>query len=721
MFALATLLCSCLLFNAHGTVDERSIESLAFIANLTQQIKAESNGCGHAAHETDGKSTIAIEDTSGSLQAFFPNFIWCLRDFQLELTHPTYGDPITPTEYLELALEATDGYDAKTIERNRTRSMLREYFRNRHCFTLVRPVIEESLLQDLQAQQASALRPEFRKDLSRLCSALVNGPTESMPWEEETGDSEAAAATATAGFDSAGENGATIGDEPGGALLCAKRISGRVLSGSMLASMVQTYVTALFGDENGKAGVTVGAVSIADAWTSALREECTTGFKEAQEMLAELDVLALKKGDDELDLPFEQSSLTNLCRRTFVGAILHYRSRTGAEDLSRGAAAVAECSAEELGFELYSDETSSSSSSSTESRLQIKKESMTENDNIIFEWEVKLYKEAAAAFAKLRQRNTAASSSKCMSLLRHLMDMELARGEQRTDAECASTEKDEDPELKLAQKTCYGPLDIIGSFCSSLQKYGKEARGPWAAKMEVLAKFTRAEIFENLVNKSCSKAAEQVQSTIEAHKSTATQARVEADSTKESLSQALISVKTANERAQSARNEADASNTARATLQEELLKIQGQLKDAQEARAMAAKAAATKLEAVERSASADSEAAKTKINTLRTRIAELEGQMGAFRSQAEATNEQIQRQTDAIQTRSKEAAELSGKVRALQMQLEDSKAEIFAMEREYKARETASKLESKRIAAEHERKYVLCRNRKSSVPRMLMN
>ena len=588
--------------------------------------------------------------------------------------------------------------------------MLREYFQNRHCFTLVRPVIEEALLQDLQSQPASALRPEFRKDLSRLCSALVNGPDEAALWAEE-GDAAATAATETtgSGFDTVGDSGGDAEGETEGALLCAKRVSGRVLSGSMLASMVQTYVAALFGDGSGKGGVAVGAVSIADAWTSALRQECSTGFKEAKMTLVELDMLGteVERSGSGRALPCDEDTLRSLCRRTFVSALLQYRSRTGSEDLSRGAVAIAECRAEDLGFALYMSPSpsSSSASSSSEANIQARKENMDEDDGVIFKWEIKLYKEAVAAFAKLRKRNAAASAAKCMSLLRDLMDTELAKKEKGTDASSKSEENDgKDPELELARDLCYGPLDVIRSFVSSLQKYGEVARGPWGVKVETLAKYAHREILENLGNKSCSDAAEQVQTMMRNQKTVATNARVEADSTKERLSQALESVKTANERAQAAQNEVQAANNARATLEKDLQTVRAQLKDAREASASAAKKAAAKLEAAERSAGAENKAANAKAKALRTRNAELEGKVDAFRAQAQAADEKIQNQTHAIQSRSTEAAEMAGKVRALQMQLEDSKVEKLAAEREAKAREAELKAEGKRLAAAHERK-----------------
>ena len=42
LFSMAVLLCSCLVFNSHGTLDENTLSQLGLIANLTKHIRLSS-------------------------------------------------------------------------------------------------------------------------------------------------------------------------------------------------------------------------------------------------------------------------------------------------------------------------------------------------------------------------------------------------------------------------------------------------------------------------------------------------------------------------------------------------------------------------------------------------------------------------------------------------------------------------------------------------------
>lgn len=45
---------------------------------------------------------------SADFVSFFPDFVWTLRDFSLDLQ--ANGEPITPDEYLENSLKLKQGY-----------------------------------------------------------------------------------------------------------------------------------------------------------------------------------------------------------------------------------------------------------------------------------------------------------------------------------------------------------------------------------------------------------------------------------------------------------------------------------------------------------------------------------------------------------------------------------------------------------------------------------
>lgn len=83
-----------------------------------------------------------------------------LRDFALQLKDKE-GNIITPKQYLEDALLEQKGVSDAIENKNRIRRLLKHFFKDRDCQTLVRPVEDEKELQSLNDLPASSLRPEF--------------------------------------------------------------------------------------------------------------------------------------------------------------------------------------------------------------------------------------------------------------------------------------------------------------------------------------------------------------------------------------------------------------------------------------------------------------------------------------------------------------------------------------------------------------------------------
>ncbi|XP_067283892.1 guanylate-binding protein 4-like isoform X2 [Pseudorasbora parva] len=88
IFSLAVLLSSTLVLNSQGTIDNRAIEDLQYVTELTEYIKV--------------KSSDEDEDDSEFVK-FFPSFIWAVRDFTLE--NKINGKYMTEDQYLEYALK----------------------------------------------------------------------------------------------------------------------------------------------------------------------------------------------------------------------------------------------------------------------------------------------------------------------------------------------------------------------------------------------------------------------------------------------------------------------------------------------------------------------------------------------------------------------------------------------------------------------------------------
>lgn len=134
IFALVLLLSSMFLYNSLGTIDENAISSLSLVINLTRHIRVRqrtSNG-------TDSDD----EEDPEELAKFFPSFLWVLRDFSLELVN-TLGEDITPQQYLENSLAAHKGISDEVERKNRVRRMIKQFFPERNCFPLVRPLVNE--------------------------------------------------------------------------------------------------------------------------------------------------------------------------------------------------------------------------------------------------------------------------------------------------------------------------------------------------------------------------------------------------------------------------------------------------------------------------------------------------------------------------------------------------------------------------------------------------
>lgn len=182
IFALALLLCSYFIYNSVGKIDEDSIGKLSLVCNVCKQIRASAEEKDTEEGETK-KRKRDDESSADALSEYFPRFLWLLRDFSLML-QDSEGAPITSKQYLESALAdkahtRKEGDVQKSIdEKNQLRRMLRKLFVQRDCATLMRPCVEESQLQSLDALGDNALRPEFLQQMQALRrKILLDAPT----------------------------------------------------------------------------------------------------------------------------------------------------------------------------------------------------------------------------------------------------------------------------------------------------------------------------------------------------------------------------------------------------------------------------------------------------------------------------------------------------------------------------------------------------------------
>lgn len=90
-----------------------------------------------------------------------------VRDFSLRL-NDQYGNSISQKQYLENSLQPQKGNSDAIEQKNRIRRMIKQFFKERDCSTMVRPVENERDLQRLQSLPDSEFRPEFKAQVTNL-------------------------------------------------------------------------------------------------------------------------------------------------------------------------------------------------------------------------------------------------------------------------------------------------------------------------------------------------------------------------------------------------------------------------------------------------------------------------------------------------------------------------------------------------------------------------
>ena len=165
IFCLSLLLSSLFIYNSMKNIDENAIENLALVLNFAKKIQSKFN---------------EINDYANN----FPSFLWVLRDFALELID-NQGNNVTTKQYLENALReeninliSNNSYNKGILEemnkKNDIRKTLKLFFRERDCFTLVRPVYEEKKLKIIDQLPVEELRPEFLSQMNKLVKKIFD-------------------------------------------------------------------------------------------------------------------------------------------------------------------------------------------------------------------------------------------------------------------------------------------------------------------------------------------------------------------------------------------------------------------------------------------------------------------------------------------------------------------------------------------------------------------
>jgi ribonuclease P protein component len=94
-----------------------------------------------------------------------PKFTWVVRDFSLQLVDDEEQE-ISSNAYLERALSenvsvSKTNKDAEA--KNEIRRHLKQFFPERECCCLIRPIVKEEYLQNLNQMAIEEMRPDFVK------------------------------------------------------------------------------------------------------------------------------------------------------------------------------------------------------------------------------------------------------------------------------------------------------------------------------------------------------------------------------------------------------------------------------------------------------------------------------------------------------------------------------------------------------------------------------
>ncbi|KAM5267232.1 guanylate-binding protein 1-like isoform 1-T3 [Hipposideros larvatus] len=159
IFALAILLSSTFVYNSMGTINQQAMDQLHYVTELTDRIRANSS-----------PDASEVEDSAAFL-SFFPDFVWTLRDFSLDLEAD--GQAISADQYLENSLKLKQGTSQKDKNFNLPRLCIRKFFPKKKCFIFDRPTHRKKLGQ-LEALHDDELDPEFLQQAAAFCSYIYN-------------------------------------------------------------------------------------------------------------------------------------------------------------------------------------------------------------------------------------------------------------------------------------------------------------------------------------------------------------------------------------------------------------------------------------------------------------------------------------------------------------------------------------------------------------------
>ncbi|CAN0913655.1 Guanylate-binding protein 7 [Linum grandiflorum] len=212
IFSLAVHLSSTVVYNLMGGIDESSSDARSFAAETSKHIRNKVYGA---------------QDTISELGQFSPSFVWLLKDLHSGTTRAS--QKIATTDHQGHSRGSVSVVKEDVAPANDICESFRGIFSNKECFALVRLLKDENGLQYLGCAMLEQFQSEHQSQLAALTKFAYE---KAMP----------------------------------------KQVGGTVITGSILASIIECYVDAL----------NIGATStLSSLWQDVAESECRKAFQAA--------------------------------------------------------------------------------------------------------------------------------------------------------------------------------------------------------------------------------------------------------------------------------------------------------------------------------------------------------------------------------------------------------------------------------------------------------
>ncbi|XP_027985723.2 guanylate-binding protein 5 [Eptesicus fuscus] len=159
IFALAILLSSTFVYNTMNKIDQRAIDLLHYVIELSNHLRTVSPP------DLDG-----VEDAADAV-SFCPDLVWTVRDFYLSLEAD--GKHITADDYLENSLKLKEDTDENHQNFNLPRHCIQTFFARKKCFVFDSPIHRKKLAH-LPTLHNDELDPDFVQQVADFCSYIFH-------------------------------------------------------------------------------------------------------------------------------------------------------------------------------------------------------------------------------------------------------------------------------------------------------------------------------------------------------------------------------------------------------------------------------------------------------------------------------------------------------------------------------------------------------------------